>query len=422
MTEMENPKKRLKMDYETKTIEDLPEEIILKILSLVNIRDLFQCLAVNNKIRAFANDESLWVKMHIDGYNSNNELPAELLPKILAQGCQYLSLFNCRILTGTVKFPKNFQLKYLCVDPASYESDNKTFNILPDLAASCYSLEKLSFKRLHFKQEISQTELKFFKCIIQNSDTLKVLDLTQTRLSLTSVQRIVILCQNLVELNIATDCSQYYRKLCPESVEFICNNLTTTIEKLDISGQLNFGDDQFKTLIERCNRITEVSFVKTNVTVDSMNAIVEELSESLVKLRPSDYISFNKKLELLKSMPKFKVLIDSRLSNYSDISNVEREQLRKALPNMKTEGFDGELRIAEPYPYSSASVMRPSYKGDTGLVPSGFWEIKAKPRTYIQLNYPFYHCGFCYCGLRGCGLCRRHAEDEARGNTFRPGR
>jgi hypothetical protein len=371
----------------------------------VNIRDLFQCLAVNNKIRAFANDESLWSKMHIDGYNFNNELPAELLPQILAKGCQYLSLFNCRILTGTVKFPKNFQLKYLCVDPASYESDNKTFNILPDLAASCYNLEKLSFKRLgNFKQEISQTELKFFKCIIQNSDTLKVLDLTQTRLSLASVQRIFILCQHLIELNIATDCSLYYRKLCPESVDFICNNLTTTIEKLDISGQTNFGDDQFKTLIERCNRLTEVSFIKTNVTVDSMNAIVEDLSESLVKLRPSDYISFNKKLELLKS--KFIVLIDSRLSNYSDVSNVEREQLRKALPNMKMEGFDGELRIAEPYPYSSASVMR------SGLAPSGFWGIQAKPRTYIQLKYPFYHCGFCYCGLRGCGLCRRIAEDN----------
>ena len=283
MTEMENPKKKLKMDHETKTIEDMPEEIILKILSLVNIRDLFQCLGVNNKIRAFANDESLWVKMHIDGYNFNNELPAELLPQILAKGCQYLSLFNCRILTGTVQFPKNFQLKYLCVDPATNESDNKTFNILPDLAASCYSLEKLSFKRLHFKQEISQTELKFFKCIIQNSDTLKVLDLTQTRLSLTSVQRIVILCQNLVELNIATDCSQYYRKLCPESVDFICNNLTTTIEKLDISMQTNFGDDQFKTLIKRCNRITELSFVGTSVTDDSMNTIIETLSQSLVQ-------------------------------------------------------------------------------------------------------------------------------------------
>ena len=111
----------------------------------------------------------------------------------------------------------------------------------------------------------------------------------------------------------------------------------------------------------------------------------------------------NKVLELA-SMPKFKVL------NNSPLSDEQREilhcALRKILPNIIIEGFNSKLRIAEPYPFSSASVMR------SGLVPSGFWEIKAKPRTYIQLKYPFYHCGFCYCGLRGCGLCRRIAEDN----------
>ena len=60
MTAMENPKKRLKLDYETKTMEDLPVEIILKIFDFVNIRDLFQCMAVNKKIREIANDQSLW--------------------------------------------------------------------------------------------------------------------------------------------------------------------------------------------------------------------------------------------------------------------------------------------------------------------------------------------------------------------------
>ena len=102
------------MDYETKKIEDLPEEIILKILSLVNIRDLFQCLGVNNKIRAFANDESLWSKMHIDGYNFNNELPAELLPQILAKGCQYLSLYLCCIEKNNLRrFEKKLQFEIL---------------------------------------------------------------------------------------------------------------------------------------------------------------------------------------------------------------------------------------------------------------------------------------------------------------------
>ena len=45
-----------KMDLELKrkSLEDLPEEIILKILGQVNIRDLIRCFFVNKKIRKIA--------------------------------------------------------------------------------------------------------------------------------------------------------------------------------------------------------------------------------------------------------------------------------------------------------------------------------------------------------------------------------
>ena len=240
---MENPKKRLKLDYETRTIEDLPVEIILKIFNSVNIRDLFQCMAVNKKIREIANDTSLWNKMHIDGDNFEADLPAELLSQILAKGCQYLSLFNCKIVkTGTIQFATNFQLRYLSVDRsnANYEFDeNNDFdccpNILPDFAASCHNLEKWSIKRydhLWVDPEITKCEWKYFKCITQNSDTLKILNLTETRLSLANVQLIFTLCQHLIELKIAAECvPTTSTHLCPGSVDFICNNLTTTIEK-----------------------------------------------------------------------------------------------------------------------------------------------------------------------------------------------
>ena len=180
MTAMENPKKRQKLDYETKTIEDLPVEIILKIFDFVNIRDLFQCMAVNKKIKKIANDQSLWDKMHIDGDKFEASLPAELLSQILAKGCQYLSLFNCQIVKPeATRFAKNFQLKYLCVDRsngidyANYEFneadvDDCSFNILPDFAASCHNLEKLSIKRsdhLWVDPELTQNELKFFLVI-----------------------------------------------------------------------------------------------------------------------------------------------------------------------------------------------------------------------------------------------------------------
>ena len=372
---MEQVCKRQKRDSDEAKLEDLPEEIILKILSSVNIRDLFQCMAVNKKIREIANDQTLWNIMHIDGDYYENELPAELLSQIIEKGCQYLSLFKCKIVKkGTINFVKQFQLKYLCVDIASDDVDENGeidyFDILPDFAASCYNLEKLSIKRMeNLHPEISQIELKLFKCIIQNSDTLKVLDLTEIELSLASVQRIFLLCRQLIELNIAADhCIATDTRLCPKSVEFICNNLTTTIEKLDISMQKNFEDDQFKTLIKRCNRITELSFLGTSVTDDSMNTIIETLSQSLVKLEPGR-ISFHKKLELA-SMPKFKVLINSRLSKE------EREGVREILPSAKHEDFDGELRIAEPYPGFDSDDE------EAELIPNGFWEIKAKLRTY----------------------------------------
>merc|ERR1712051_328200 len=152
MTAMGNLQKRLKLDYETKTMEDLPVEIILKIFDFVNIRDLFQCMAVNKKMREIANDQSLWNKLHIDGVNFEADLPAELLSQILAKGCQYLSLFNCKIVkTGTIRFATNFQLRYLSVDRSNanydFDEDNVdefSFNVLPDFAASCHILEKLS--------------------------------------------------------------------------------------------------------------------------------------------------------------------------------------------------------------------------------------------------------------------------------------
>ena len=377
MTAMESPKKRLKLDYDPKTMgdfRDLPVEIILKIFEFVNIRDLFQCMAVSKKIREIANDHSLWNKMHIDGVDFEADLPAELLSQILAKGCQYLSLFNCQIVKPeAMKFDKNFQLKYLCIDQSgsntNYEFneadvDDFSFNILPDFANSCHNLEKLSIKRSDYlleDPEITQNELKFFKCIIQNSDTLKILNLMDTRLSFANVQLIFSQCQDLIELNIAAECSfdpPTSTLLCPESVDYICNNLTTTIEKLDIYGQTNFEDDQCKTLLKRCTRISELSFVGTNVTNDTMNTIVETLYQSQVKLRPG----------LFSHREKLKIA--------SHLSDKEREELRKRSPFTKHEYFDGGMGIAEPYPFINPDEEK------AGLVPNRFWDMKAKLRTY----------------------------------------
>ena len=91
-----------------------------------------------------------------------------------------------------------------------------------------------------------------------------------------------------------------------------------------------------------------------------MNTIVEKLSESLGKLTPG-LISCKKKHKLV-----------------SHLSDAERKEVRRRLPYMpvKCKNFDQELRIAEPYPSFDSDDE------EAELVPTGFWNIKAKLRTY----------------------------------------
>ena len=102
--------KKQKMGIALKCLEDLPEEIILKILGQVNIRDLVRCSFVNKKIRKIAHDKSLWEKMNLC---SDVDVPAELFSKLLEKGCEYLSIPLISAVKGTARFEKNSELKYI---------------------------------------------------------------------------------------------------------------------------------------------------------------------------------------------------------------------------------------------------------------------------------------------------------------------
>ena len=69
-------------------LNDMPDEIILKIFTFLDIREILKCGQVSQRIRAISNDESLWLKLNFyEGY-----VPYGLLEKALENGCKYLSL------------------------------------------------------------------------------------------------------------------------------------------------------------------------------------------------------------------------------------------------------------------------------------------------------------------------------------------
>ena len=68
-------------------LEDLPDEIIVKIFSHVDIKEILRLGQVSRRIRAISSDDSLWLQLNLKGH-----VPYELLEKAVENGCRYLSL------------------------------------------------------------------------------------------------------------------------------------------------------------------------------------------------------------------------------------------------------------------------------------------------------------------------------------------
>ena len=169
-------------------LEDLPNEIILKIFGQVkNIKDLIRCSQVSNRVRAIAHDNPLWEAMHL---RSVKGVPAKLLKMILENGCKYFSFPYVKEIKGTVQFNQNVKLKYLYFTYRSNADD-----VLLDLAASCFGLEKLAISGL---MDINPKGFaKILKCVKQNSSTMKVLSIIACKIPDKVLELIVTLCVEL---------------------------------------------------------------------------------------------------------------------------------------------------------------------------------------------------------------------------------
>ena len=72
--------------------EDLPDEILLKIVSLLNIKGVLQWGKVSKRLRAISNDKCLWFKLNLSG----REVPYGFIEKAIQNGCEYLNLsYSC---------------------------------------------------------------------------------------------------------------------------------------------------------------------------------------------------------------------------------------------------------------------------------------------------------------------------------------
>ena len=316
MADDEEPEnKRMKQSpVENTTLDDLPTEILLKIFDSLKINDLLRCGQVSNRIRSIAHHEKLWQKVNLQNWD---RISAGLIQFILESGCKYMSISTC-LFEGRLIPTQTFQLKYL---EAWDVSPVKT---LEEILASCNLLEKLSMHYVHLSNSMISS-------IKQNGRSLKQLNLTRCSIypyDSTNqnhfFQHFIDKCDVLTELNL----EEVY--CTNDSIDYLVNNLTVNIRKLNLRG-VNIKDHDLKILVTRCNMLTELNLHYTKVSNESVNHILKYLQSTLEKLHIRRRIGDLDLVKLfeLKSMKKLR-LLDLIGPDQSEI-NI----LKKKLPNIE---------------------------------------------------------------------------------------
>ena len=88
--------------------QDLPDELILKILSYSEVKDLVSCGQVSKRTRNISRDSSLWVTVNLE----KKIVKAELLEMILIRGCKNLNFSDSTII-GSLSANTESQFKDL---------------------------------------------------------------------------------------------------------------------------------------------------------------------------------------------------------------------------------------------------------------------------------------------------------------------
>ena len=269
-------------------LEDLPDEIILKIFSFLDKKDLNLASLVSKRTYNISQDCSLWLTINF----YNKKLSTSLLERVLNNGCKYLSLQHAK-LEGNLRLKKSTSLK--CLDISNCEANQVVLN---KIFASCYSLEKLCL--IDFNLE----SININDMTVLNGPTLQVLNMINCRgLDLDKIKPLVDNCVQLKELNLRD------ADITKEAVDYLVENLTPNIEQLSLG---NFdhliGDNEIKILVSRCKNLDSLYLRKTSIGNDSLMEVIDNLKDKLVNLSVEETSISSYSLRDLKSMSKLRVI------------------------------------------------------------------------------------------------------------------
>ena len=310
--------------------QDLPDELILEILSYSEINIRIRCGQVSRRIRKISYDDSLWVTASL----KKKIVKIELLEMILAKGCKILNIYNCTIL-GSLDSNIRSQLRVLnlsLIFTAGYPI-YPIYRFYEELLLCCCSLQCLLIEGAWLTPKIA-------KSICKNGKTLEILNLRyssvdeistrspqrngELTLGSSYLQEIFEYCQELKEVNF-----NEVEGLKNGDLEVLAKSIPPNVEKLNLTGS-DLMDTHVKILLSRCNKIKILSLEATLITENSLTHIRRCLNLTLEELSLGENKIIGTGFLQLKLMPRLKIL-----NLYDEIEDFTKIQyLRQQLPHL----------------------------------------------------------------------------------------
>ena len=349
------------------SIQDSPDEIILRVIKYLDINELVKFGEVSKRMRAISNDKSLWQKMNLSrdrpSWCDEFDVPTQFVKLVIENGCQYLSLRYVKLGTPRETSREPISMKseeHLVLEKASslryldLKYCGSHALISEEILSSCHLLQKLSMASIIITSKIIRS------ICYQNGCTLQTLDLSFcSGLNLESIQKITQNCVGMKNVDL------FATGLSIDSINFLVNNLTPEVEKLALGFLPNLKDEHVKALVARCTKLSVLNLKHSAISNKSLTYIIENLQHSLEKLNVRfcyriTYTVIMYNITGLKSMPKLRSLSYGQIQPFGAKDNME-----KFLPLVR---FGESICVDE-----------------RELLPAdGIWDVPAKQLEYFK--------------------------------------
>ena len=351
----------------------LPNEMLTKIFGFLDIQDIGHCAQVCKRFQSISEEIwNCWDKITIE----DKEVPSEFITFILEKGIKDLQILNCKILPPKPKFTHPLKLKSLHIDELCSGSDVLMTHLL-----KTHPMEKIQLECS--KKFISNKKFSEFSAGLPKTGShLKSLALSYFDLDGKSdyihsgrhYDYIAESCTNLEWLDI------YDNRLAACSAEYLSENLTPSLLRLNLFCVIQFDDNALCKLAKRCSKLKTLDIRDTKVTWHGLSASIESL-------QCLEYLAIPEKIgeefglpnnmdmntmQKLRSMKKLKMLLIGMRSIY----NTHYKILFKGGKEMP--------RLIRPRPYKERLFSRPVEADEEHFLMARATEIGFKKVEFLS--------------------------------------